>query len=161
MGFISVVINSKDGKSFTANLVSIFEKYHLKEPFDIVESSEVDACGLLIKEKYVEIKLVVKLHAPVALLGYYILKKNSNLKFKIKWGLKALITLGKINTSGFYITPKDSDLEYKITKIANGIYSPSNALNDELIRLWRLDKPVARIPNYYSIDKAKSLAIYD
>jgi hypothetical protein len=83
LGFISVVINSKDGKSFTANLVSIFEKYHLKEPFDIVESPEVDACGLLIKEKYDEIKLVVKLHTPVALLGYYILKKILILNLKL------------------------------------------------------------------------------
>jgi glycogen(starch) synthase len=159
-GFISVIVNTKDDRSFIVNVLSIFEKYHLKDPFDIVESPEVGACALLIKEKYNDIILVIKLHTPVALLGFYTLK-NSNLKFKTKWGLKSLLSLGKVNSRKFYITPKQSDIEYKITEIANAIYSPSNALNYELSKLWQLHKSITRIPNYYPIDKSRSLSIYE
>lgn len=159
-GFVSVIVNAKDDKSFIVNVLSIFEKYHIKNPFDIVESPEVGACALHIKEKYTDLNLVVKLHTPLALLGSYTLK-NSDLNFKIKWGLKSLISFGKVNAEKFYITPKHYDKEYKITKIATKIYSPSNALKDELGNLWQLDKQIARIPNYYPIDKATSLSIYD
>jgi glycosyltransferase involved in cell wall biosynthesis len=159
-GYISVVVNAKDDRSFIVNVLAIFEKYHLKDPFDLIESPEVGACALHIKQKYNDINLVVKLHTPLALLGYYTLK-NSDIKFKITWGLKSLLSLGKVSARKFYITPKQRDIEYKITEIASAIYSPSNALIDELNRLWNLDKPITRIPNYYPIDLARSLSIYD
>jgi len=159
-GFTSVIVNTKDDKSFTADVLSIFEKYHLKNPFDIVESPEVGACALHIKEKYIDLNLVVKLHTPLALLGYYTLK-NSDVNFKIKWGLKSLISFGKVNAEKFYITPKHLDKEYKITQIATKIYSPSNALKEELGKLWQLDNHIERIPNFYPIDKSTSLSIFD
>ncbi len=158
--FTSVIVNAKDDRSFIINVLAIFEKYHLKDPFDLVESPEVGACALHIKQKYNDINLVVKLHTPLALLGYYTLK-NSDFKFKVKWGLRSILFLGKVTARKFYIKSKHRDIEYKITEIATAIYSPSNALIDELNRLWNLDKTITRIPNYYPIDIARSLSIYD
>lgn len=158
-GFTSVVVNALDDSSFIFNVLAVFEKYHCSEPFDIVESPEVGACALLIKEAFKDINLVVKLHTPLALLGYYTLK-NSDIKFKLIWGLKSLLSLGKVSSRKFYIRPKKSDIEYKITQIATEVYSPSSALNNELGKLWQLTKPIVRIPNYYPIEFENSLSIY-
>lgn len=157
-GFISVVINSKDSQSFIYDVVSVFEKYHLKNQFEIIESPEVGACALKIKEKYNNINLVVKLHTPIALLGLYTLK-NLSLKFKCRWYIKSLLSFGKVTSKNFFIPLKWSQKEYRIIQLANSIYSPSYALSIELSNLWQLDRSIIRIPNYYPINSLQSKLI--
>ena len=57
-------VKSNDPKTFREQVVEVFRQVHDKILFDLIESPEIHANALLLKEALSEIPLVVRLHAP-------------------------------------------------------------------------------------------------
>ena len=146
---------SLNPSDYQAACVSIFTERHLKCPFDVIECPEIHANALIIKEKHPKITLAVKLHMPLFLqmrLYNYYTPLFTKLRFFFG-GLKK----GQINIYGQYNYKKDPD--YIITKIADGICSPSLSLKNILSKEWKIRFQEIDVIPYPFQPSEKSLAI--
>lgn len=135
-----------DMAGFGKACLNKFSERHEYLPFDIIESPEIHANGLLIKEKYPFLPLVVKLHMAsfiqMRLLNFYT-KRITRLRYFLG-GLRR----GKINIYGAYTYNYDG--EYKFTKMADSIVAPSVAQKAIIADEWHLPgQRIAVIPNPY------------
>lgn len=145
-------IITKDPQSFRQDCLSIFSERHTLLPFDIIESPEIHANALEIKEKFPELPMVVKLHMALfiqmRLYNFY----TSRLS-KLRFFLGAL-RRGRIRKYGQYDYKKDID--YKIALLADAIVSPSKSLKDIILKEWNL-KPESIKVIPYPFSPPKSL----
>ena len=136
-------LQTVDPASFSRDIVDIFSMRHLEQSFDIIESPEIHANALLIKEKFPNLPLVVKLHMPLYL-------QMQLINFYIPWWIKlrfffGALRRGRIKFYGQYNFKKDVD--YQLTSIADGIVSPSTSLKHITIRNWRIkERSITVIP---------------
>lgn len=125
---------TKDPDTFRSDCLTIFSDRHNAKPFDIIESPEIHANALLIKDKFPQIPLVVKLHMALfiqmRLYNFY-----TPLSVKIRFFLGAL-KKGKINYLGNY--NYKTDKEYIIANNADSISSPSISLREIIIKEWKI-----------------------
>jgi glycogen(starch) synthase len=149
--FISIVVNCKSSDDFIYKVVDVFKKFHQQLPFDLIESPEVGACALEIKKAIPSLPLIVKLHSPTSLLGYYVVK-NAPFKLKTLWYIKWISSMGNNSLTKFYIPAKVVDKEYQIIQMANVLYAPSKSVYSNLINLWGINLPCQFINNYYPFD---------
>lgn len=134
------LIPSGDAADFRNQALNVFEKYLTSAPIDIIESPEVLAPALSIKEKFPHIPLIVKLHTP----GVLITKVSQTYTpFFSKLGF----VLGSLASRKFDLgywrrsdPKKDSDPEYRICKMANQLLSPSHALKKWIADYWSINQ---------------------
>ena len=128
---------------FQTACVKIFTIRHLLKAFDVMESPEINANAIKLKEKFPAIPLVVKLHMPLyvqmKLFNFY-----TSFFTKCRFFLGGL-RRGQIQKYGYHNHLNDAD--YKITKMANAIVSPSKSLKQIIINDWKIaDNQIDVIP---------------
>ncbi|MCH6201343.1 glycosyltransferase family 4 protein [Aquiflexum sp. LQ15W] len=149
---INYVFHAPTLKDFREAVRDFFHTYIKTERVDIIESPEVGACALGIKEDYPEIPLMVRLHTP----GVVITKvSNTHQPFltKLRFVMGAL-RRGRLDLGYWSKTDKNraADPEYKICLLADQLVSPSKALGDYLRRYWQLNKEIKIVPNPFHAD---------
>ena len=133
---VNYVIPSSNNDAFRNEVVPVFERFHKSNRVDVIESPEVGACALHVKEKFPHIPLVVKMHSP----GVLITKVNNSylpLKKKLRFVAGALMR-GRLD-AGFWASHdknQANDLEYRICMIADTLLSPSMALKKWAVQFW-------------------------
>lgn len=137
----------KDAASFKEDCLPLFSQRHLQLPFNIIESPEIHADALRIKEKFPRLPMTVRLHMAsfmqTRLMNFYTPRLA-----KLRYFLGG-IRRGKINFYGEY-DYKD-DIEYQFTRLAEGVVAPSEAQKNSIAHEWHLPhKNIAVIPNPYT-----------
>ncbi len=136
-----------DVQSFRNDCLNKFVERHQAAPFDIIESPEIFANALMIKEKYPLLPLVVKLHMAsfiqMRLLNFY-----TGSFTKLRYFLGG-IRRGRINFFGDY--HYKTDIEYAFTILGEGIVAPSLAQKNIIADEWHLPtERITVIPNPFT-----------
>ncbi len=129
-----------------------FHEYIKDHRVDIIESPEVGACALRIKEDFPEIPLVVRLHTP----GVIITKVSNSyqpISIKLRYVLGSLLR-GRVDLGYWARTDENrkEDLEFQICLVADYLVSPSAALGKYLSTFWQFNKLIQVIPNPFQAD---------
>ena len=148
-GYWLHTIQCNDAHDFAYKVVDEFDNYHTIEKFNLIESAEINGNALIIKKKYPELPLVVRLHAPNYLIENL---KNRYLPFFAK----LRFVLGSVRRfkfdMGYWRTyNKNDDTDYNFIKLANFITAPSKPMKQWVVNHW--DMPVDKIkviPNIFS-----------
>lgn len=134
---------------FAYKVVDEFDNYHTIEKFDLIESAEINGNALIIKKKYPELPLVVRLHAPNYLV--------ENLKTRyLPFLAKLRFVLGSIRRfkfdMGYWRTyNKNNDADYNFIELANYITAPSQPMKQWVVKHWGISPYKIRvIPNIFS-----------
>lgn len=142
-GYLLHLIPFDKVEVFRENILSLFEERHHEVEFDLIESPEYAADAFLIKKKYPEIPLVVKLHTPSFLVSK-LNGERTTLISKIRFKLGGLLR-GRIYKS-YWVYDKTNDLEYQQYLMADAVYSPSRSLKSIVENTWG-SKRISVIPN--------------
>ncbi len=136
--YTNYLVLSKDNNEFKNEVVPIFSDFVASNTIDVIESPEVGACAIKIKEKFPEISLIVKMHTPGVLISKIYNSYNPFYK-KIRFVLgsfkKGSIDLGYWSKSD---KNKHTNDEYLICTKADLLLSPSNALKTWSVQFWGL-----------------------
>ena len=150
--YLNYLIPCSDILTFKDEALQVFNEYIKDHYVDIIESPEVGACALRIKEDYPLIPLIVRLHTP----GVVITKISNTyqpLLTKLRYVFGAL-RRGKLDLG--YWSKKDKnrmlDPEYNICILADQLVSPSHALADYISLYWQLEKEIIILPNPFYAD---------
>jgi glycogen(starch) synthase len=150
---VNYLVPSCNIYDFRNDVLSVFDSYIKTNIVDLIESPEVGACALSIKQKYPYIPLVVKMHTP----GVLIVKISNTytpLIKKLRFVFGALIK-GKFD-AGFWATydkNRDLDPEYHICILANKLLSPSFALKKWAIDFWGINREkIEVVKNPFSLN---------
>ncbi len=148
------LIPASDTDQFRIKVFKLFENYIQNNQVDVIESPEVGACSLLIKEAYPRIPLIVKMHSP----GVLITKVSNTyqpIKTKLRYVLGAFFR-GRIDL-GYWSKidlNKEKDPEYKICELADYLLSPSKALKDWAVKYWQIpERKIEIFPNPFAADE--------
>ena len=116
--------------------------------FGIIESPEIHANALQIKNSFPDIPLIVRLHAPNHLVES--LKKRYITFFqKLRFFLGALRRL-KWDLGYWRKYQKENDRDYQFTLEADYITAPSNAMKDWAVKNWNIATyKITVIPNIF------------
>jgi len=141
-GYLVHFIYETNKNNFKNSVLAPFEERHKKVLFDAVECAEFGADALIVKQRFPELPLTVKLHTPSWLID----KLNDTITWphKVRFLFSGLLR-GKINKR-FWIYRKELDEEYYITTLANAVYSPSTSLANLVADFWDIPLPMI-VPN--------------
>ena len=135
--------------------LSMFIERNLEVKFDIIESPEINANALKIKEYFPHLPMVVKLHMPLyvqmRLFNFY-----TSFYIKSRFFLGGL-RRGRVRKFGFYNYTIDED--YKITLLADAIVSPSKSLKEIITSDWKIARNRINVIPYPFEPSANLLAI--
>lgn len=133
---------------FQNKVLPVFTAENELHQFDIIESPEIHANSLQIKNSFPDIPLIVRLHAPNHLVES--LKKRYITFFqKLRFFLGALRRL-KWDLGYWRKYQKDNDRDYQFTLKADYITAPSNAMKDWAVRNWNIvPQKITVIPNIF------------
>ncbi|RYG27142.1 MAG: hypothetical protein EOO01_41700, partial [Chitinophagaceae bacterium] len=130
---------------FREKVVESFANVHTTSPFDIIESAEYGADAYLVRNRFRQVPLAVKLHTPSFLLG-----RLNGKPFKSRFGkfifLLKCLRRGIIKKP-FWVYDKKSDPEFGLFRMANGLYSPSNSLGGIVGKEWGRQPEISVVPN--------------
>lgn len=122
-------------EDFTECVLHKFISVNDLNPFDLIECPEIHGNGSLIKAKFPQIPLVVKLHAPNHLVES--LKKTYTPFFdKLRFTLGAW--RGGNFSKGWGSYNKEKDNDYIFSKLADVITAPSFAMKEWAIKNWKI-----------------------
>jgi len=148
------LVPAQNNETFRMVVADVFELFLKTNKVDLIESPEVGACALFIKERFPHIPLLVKMHTP----GVLITKVSNSylpLAKKIRFVAGAL-KKGKID-AGYWARDdknRDTDLEYRICMLADTLLSPSTALKKWASQFWGLPpKRIIVLPNPFSMEE--------
>ena len=148
-GYWIHTIQCSGSDDFAYKVVEGFDEYHTIEKFDLMESAEINGNALLIKKKYPQLPLVVRLHAPNYLVENL---KNRYLPFfaKLRFVLGSVRRL-KFDLGYWRAYNKNDDADYNFIKLANFITAPSKPMKQWVVKHWDIpaDK-IKVIPNIFS-----------
>lgn len=151
---LNYLIPVENGVPFRKQALRIFEN-HLKDiGIDLMESPEVQACGLNIKMKFPEIPMIVKMHTPGVLISK-VSRTYEPFLSKARFVAGSLLR-GKPNAGYWrrHDPQKEHDPEYQICKRADILLSPSEALKNWAVRFWSMVASDVRVvPNPFSLDE--------
>lgn len=151
--YTNYLIPAKNNDEFRKAVVPVFDAFIQNKPVQVMESPEVGACALHIKQKYPGIPLIVKMHTPGVLITHV---SNTYLPVikKARFVLGAL-SRGRIDLGYWSFSDKNRHCneEYKICMMADALLSPSRALKKWTASYWKIpaDK-IAVVPNPFSIN---------
>ena len=149
---INYRVPAADNEQFRENVLPVFETYMAEHKVDVMESPEVGACALRIKQRFPHLKLVVRMHTPGVLITK-ISNSQQPLLQKIRFVAGSLLR-GKFDL-GYWATKdknRNADVEYQICKCADTLIAPSKALKQWAVNFW--DIPAINIivlPNAFSL----------
>lgn len=154
-GFLVHRIITTDKYSFKKDVVSKFAERQKVVNFDLFESPEYMADGLLIKLKFPELPLVVKLHTPDFLVkelnGLKLLKPSffKRLQF-IAGAYRRFKKPGPYWWKYYY----QQDVEYQLIQLAELICTPSVSLGEIIAKKWKISPgKIVNIPYSFSASK--------
>lgn len=143
-------IKTSSRRNFKYAVLTPFEISHEKKPFDLIESPELHSDAKLLKQKYREIRLVVKLHTPSFLINELnnincLRRRLGNVRF----------FLGAIRRFRVPRIKKDKEKELEseekeFVKLADVVTCPSRSLIKIVSRRWRfVNGKIYYLPNPY------------
>jgi len=146
------LVPASDHEQFRIKALDIFKRYLNPKMIDVIESPEVGACALAIKEAFPSIPLVVKLHTPGVVITKISNTYQSVLE-KLRFVAGSLLR-GKLNLGYWSRVDKNRfrDPEYCICIVADKLVSPSLALSNYVNRCWKLTKEIKIVPNPFFAD---------
>lgn len=151
--FMNYVIPAANTTVFREAAAVFFQQYIKTHTVDIIESPEVGACALLIKQQYPAIPLVVKMHSPGVLISK-VSNTYQSLAVKLRYVIGA-IRRGKIDL-GYWAAVdrnREKDPEFQICQLADRLLSPTLALKKWASSYWQLKPPkIALVPNPFVAD---------
>lgn len=133
---------------FKNNVFEKFSKIDEINPFQVMECPEIGGEAQLIKEKYPDLPLIVRLHTP----GVLVTKLQNTytpLLTKLRFVVGSLLR-GKIDLGYWarYDKNQYSDPDYLITEKADVITAPSEAMKHWAVNFWRINpERIKVIPN--------------
>ena len=134
------------GDDFREKVTDIFGAVHAQQPFDIIESPEINSNAAGIKKTFPSIPLVVRLHAP----GYLVeslKKKYYPLSAKLRFVAGAL-KRGRLDAGYWKRYDFENDADYQFCKTADAITAPSQAMKNWAVQHWLIKaKDITVIPN--------------
>ncbi len=149
---VNYLVPAQCNNTFRDAVLPVFEQFMETNQVHVIESPEVGACALRIKERFPSISLIVKIHTPGVLIT-----KISNVYVpftkKIRFVGGALIR-GRIDLGHWARRDKnrDNDLEYQICIKADLLLSPSLALKRWTVKFWGISSSTIKVvPNPFSI----------
>ncbi|XVJ67673.1 MAG: glycosyltransferase family 4 protein [Lacibacter sp.] len=152
--YTNYLIPAADTVVFRKEVLKLFESYIQNHRVDVIESPEVGACALHIKEAYPFLPLVVKMHTP----GVLITKVSNTYQSvftKLRYVAGAFLR-GRFDLGYWSKTDlnKESNPEYRICQLADQLLSPSAALKDWAVRYWQLpEQKIKILPNPITADE--------
>lgn len=151
-------IHCNDPHDFQTRVLNTFEKEHEKHSFQILESPEIHANAAVIRKKYPELLLIVRLHAPNILVESL---KKSYIPFKIKLRF-FLGALRRFKWDLGYWRKYDPnyDIDYLFTRQADIITAPTIQMKNWAVKKWELQPATIKvIQNPFIIDEAFKNAV--
>ena len=148
-GYWIHTIQCNDPHDFAHKVVDQFDNYHTIEKFDIIESAEIHGNARMVKMKYPELPLVVRLHAPNYLVENL---KNRYLPFfsKLRFILGSILRF-KLDMGYWRTYNKNNDTDYNFIQLANNITAPSKPMKQWVVKNWKiLPEKIRVIPNIFS-----------
>ena len=141
-------VRSADRASFGRDVVNCFAARHELIHFDLVESPEYGADGLLIKRRFPGLPMIVRCHPPS-----YFVKRLNRTHRAASWSerVKKALHIRQYK--------KLSDSEYQLVTLADGLASPSVSLRDHLATDWQLDRKLIGVLPYVFVPQEELLAI--
>jgi glycosyltransferase involved in cell wall biosynthesis len=152
--YINYLIPAADTVVFRKEVLKLFESYIQNHRVDVLESPEVGASALHIKEAYPFLPLVVKMHTP----GVLITKVSNTYQSvftKLRYVAGAFLR-GRFDLGYWSKTDlnKEANPEYRICQLADQLLSPSVALKDWAVRCWQLpEQKIKILPNPITADE--------
>lgn len=138
-----------NGDEFREQVVSVFDKQQAIGPFSLIESPEINGNAWEVKKKYINIPLVVRLHAPNHLVEK-LKKKYIPFFAKLRFVLGAIRRL-KFDLGYWQAYDKTSDPDYQFIQLADYITAPSVAMKNWVVKNWKIDAhKITVIPNLFS-----------
>ena len=108
------LLPSKTNEAFRKDVLPVFNTFLEKNKVDVIESPEVGACALLIKENNLHIPLVVKMHTP----GVLITKVNNTKVNSIEALKQAIKSAGNTAViSGVYASQPQTEYQYALNDL--------------------------------------------
>jgi glycogen(starch) synthase len=153
IGYTNYLIPAVDISDFRMETLNVYDKYVYNQQIDLIESPEVGACALLIKQTYPQIPLLVRLHTPGVVITRFsqtYVSIFSKLRFVVGALRRGKVDLGywsKIDLN------RDRDPEYQICLLADKLISPSKSLGEYISRFWLINKKIHQIPNPFCADE--------
>nr|WP_121270600.1 glycosyltransferase family 4 protein [Pedobacter schmidteae] len=148
-GYLLHLIPHVNRSTFKKEVLNTFFERHRLIVFDIMESPEYGADGLMIKRTYPDLPTVVKLHTPTFLTATLNQYKNSYVD-KCRYIVGGLVR-GKL-VKPYWTYHKNADPEFELYQIADAVSSPTTSLAKIAGQKWGTDKPIQILPNPFIAD---------
>ena len=141
-------IQCDNSKSFRNKVLNSFTIEYDALTFDVIESPEIGGNAWIIKMKYPELPLVVRLHAPNYLVES-LKKKYIPFFAKLRFVLGALKKL-KWDLGYWRKYKKETDPDFQFVLLADFISAPSAAMKDWVVQHWDIaPEKITVIPNVF------------
>ena len=141
-------IQCDNSTSFRNKVLRSFAEEHDALPFDVIESPEIGGNAWIIKMKYPELPLIVRLHAPNYLVESF-KKKYIPFFAKLRFVLGAVKQL-KWDLGYWRKYRKESDPDFQFVLLADFISAPSAAMKDWVVQHWDISpEKIKVIPNIF------------
>jgi glycogen(starch) synthase len=123
-------------QDFREKVVSVFRSVHTQSAFDIIESAEIHANALEIKNAFPLVPLVVRLHAPNYIVES-LKKRYVPFLHKLRFVLGALLR-GYWDAGYWRKYSFKNDADFNFTKLADAVTAPSSAMKEWAVNNWAL-----------------------
>ena len=135
-GYTLHYVKCENGSEFKDNVTDIFSSCHLEDPFDLMESPEIQGNAWEIKKKFPQIPLIVRLHASNYLVEH-LKKKYTPFISKLRYVIGAL-RLGKLDMGYWRLYDYKNDSDYQFTQTADAIIAPSKIMKQWAVKQWHI-----------------------
>ncbi|MFN8207204.1 MAG: glycosyltransferase family 4 protein [Bacteroidales bacterium] len=130
---------------FRNEVLPCFSKRHNEQPFDLIESAEINGNGYNILNQFPDIPHVVKLHTPSVFI-VKLLNTYQPLKIRLRYIAGALLQ-GKIDLGYWSRHDKNqfADIDFLTVARASIITSPSEAMKSWANKFWRIPEDQIKV----------------
>src|SRR5690625_3711625 len=135
-------------REFVDAIVPSFSNRHLSQPFDLIEGPEHGADAEGVHAAFPHVPLVVKLRTPKVIID------QIGLSY-VPWSSRIKYVIGRLmhgrRPNAYWRYDPNADRECLHARDAKLIISPSEAIRDRLIQMWKLDpRQIEVIPHPYA-----------
>ena len=123
-------------QDFQLNVVDVFEKEHRIQPFQLVESAEIHANALQIKQRFPSLPLLVRLHASNFLVESF-KKEYIPFRNKLRFLLGAL-RRGKWDLGYWRKYNLNQDADYHFVQMADFVSAPTRQMKNWVVSNWKM-----------------------
>ena len=138
---------------FRQLVVNAFEKEHMEQPFQLMESPEIHGNAWEIKKKFASLPLVVRFHAPDSLVES-LKKKYAPFFSKLRFFFGALRRF-KWDAGYWRKYDKKRDPDYDFTSLADHLVAPSVMMKKWINEYWGINNSkIEIVPNPFNPSSA-------